>query len=332
MRLGSALLALVLGLSLTGCGLVSLRDLDGILDGTDDVERTEPSFGPDLRAATPLPIPGTTPVRERLFGWPVGDEGVVLSIGIHAGYDTETLSVDSQGWVVRVSDTSVTTTVDDYVTWRLTRAGLKRLLRAVERTGVRAAAPGDLGDGAVSPYSRTVHYGFGDDTGVSVSIRPEEAGISARERLWRLANRIASPRWHRGHIAVAPRPWTPPALGILAGPPNRTERSPLPPDAPFRPWPLDRSIRELSHGLRPNAYDEPRRALCLRGAAAAKVFALFTGENIAYLRVDDGERWELNVTVHTGTPPLYGSSPCSAAPPTPVEVPPLPAPTAPPDR
>lgn len=83
-------------------------------------------------------------------------------------------------------------------------------------------------------------------------------------------------------------------------------------DEPFAEWPLGQGIRDLSHGTAPNPYGEPEEQLCLRGRQAAKVFALLEpGVNTAWLRVDDGRRWE--VTVHVVLPAysLIGN-PCEA--------------------
>ena len=69
-------------------------------------------------------------------------------------------------------------------------------------------------------------------------------------------------------------------------------------------------MEELAFGEMANAYGEQRLALCLRGRQAARVWRrLFTGENTAYLRVDDGRRWELNASVVLPGDVLYGS-PC----------------------
>jgi hypothetical protein len=94
------------------------------------------------------------------------------------------------------------------------------------------------------------------------------------------------------------RRWVPRAIGFLAGPPERSARSPLGADDPFAPWPLDRGIRALASGTAENAYGEKRLSLCLVGRDASVVWRrLFTGVNTAYLRVDDGRRWELQASV-----------------------------------
>lgn len=72
-------------------------------------------------------------------------------------------------------------------------------------------------------------------------------------------------------------------------------------------------MEELAFGERDDAYGEQRLALCLRGRDAARVWRrLFTGENTAYLRVDDGRRWELNASVLLPGYVLHGS-PCDGA-------------------
>ena len=79
---------------------------------------------------------------------------------------------------------------------------------------------------------------------------------------------------------------------------------------PFAPWPLEQGIRELATGTARNAYDEEKLALCLVGRDAARVWRrLFTGVNTAYLRVDDGRRWELQATVGLPGHPAF-ANPC----------------------
>ena len=60
-----------------------------------------------------------------------------------------------------------------------------------------------------------------------------------------------------------------------------------------------------------NAYGERELAICLRGKDARTVWReLFTGENTAYLRVDDGRRWELTASVSLPGYALH-DSPCA---------------------
>ena len=70
-------------------------------------------------------------------------------------------------------------------------------------------------------------------------------------------------------------------------------RSGLPADAPFAPWPLEETIEELATSTTRNPYDEVELVLCLTGDQVEPVWELLTGVNNAYLRVDDGAKWEL---------------------------------------
>jgi hypothetical protein len=194
---------------------------------------------------------------------------------------------------------SVNATTEDYTTWRLDRAGLRRVLQAFDRLGVREADPGDFGDSAVGPgqWQASVGWtGVWESQGISGSIpaydeRPELPGY----RLWELANQVIEPAWHGDHVVEGPRQWVPRELGVRAGPPD-LDASPEQ-RLPYAPWPLDRTITELSQGVGQGPY-APQELLCLRGRDAARVFRLLKpGVNTAWLRVDDGRRWEANVLV-----------------------------------
>ncbi len=147
---------------------------------------------------------------------------------------------------------------------------------------VREAGPGSLGDATVRPYtpSGNVSWAHGRVIG------------GDEPRLLTTLSAVTEPPEH------GVRRWVPPAIGFLAGPPERSARSPLTDADPFAPWRLDRGVRELAAGTAENAYGEKRLSLCLVGRDAAIVWRhLFTGVNTAYLRVDDGRRWELQSSV-----------------------------------
>jgi hypothetical protein len=302
MRLPRTALGGVLVVLLTGCAPYLAYE-------AAEVEATPPDdvlthrYTPD-----DLFPPGPT-----VAGWEIGRNDVVLTLGVKEGYGgrDETVSFDSHGWVVRAADTSVFGTKEDYTTWRIDRTGLRKVLAAFDRLGVRE--PGAwFGDQAVGPGVRHAAVGWADrgvERGAYGSLPLwDDGGDHPGQPLWDLVDRVVDPAWHRGHVVVAPRPWVPTLLGVLAqrpggqGSPNTTE--------PFAPWPLRRGIRELSHGVAPNPYGEPEQQLCLYGREAARVFDLLEpGVNTAWLRVDDGRRWELTVEVVL---PSYSTSrnPC----------------------
>ena len=263
-------------------------------------------------AAKPEPSPPEGPLHrytpDDLFppgpsvgGWQIGSGAVVLSLGIKEGYAgrDEIVSFDRDGWVVRAADTSVFGTKEDYTTWRIDRAGLRRVLAAFDALEVRE--PGAwFGEDRVGPDVRHASVGWSDrgtERSVGGSLPLWDDGtVHAGQPLWDLVDEVVEPGWHAGHVVVPPRPWVPERLGLSAGPPGG-QGTPMT-DEPFAPWPLERGIRELSHGTAPNPYGEPEEQLCLTGRQAAKVFDLLEpGVNTAWLRVDDGRRWEVSVNV-----------------------------------
>ncbi|MGN6575455.1 MAG: hypothetical protein ACTHKG_07200 [Nocardioides sp.] len=216
-------------------------------------------------------------------GWEAEPDGILLRIDIHG--DTPSAGMYSfadDGTVVRVADTSVTMSRDDLTTWRLSPAQLETVLGALDALGVREATPGDFGDATVRTYTPSGNISWGQGRVIG----------GDDPRLMNTLTAVTQPLGNRV------RRWVPRAIGFLAGPPERSARSPLSDKDPFAPWPLDRGIRELAVGTAENAYGEERLSLCLFGKDAATVWRhLFTGVNTAYLRVDDGKRWELQSSV-----------------------------------
>ena len=279
--------------------------------------RTELREGPPPSDATPMTerYPFQTPLvpDPSLFvggesagvaGWTPDFDGVLVRIDIHG--DTPAAGMYSfadDGTVVRAADMTVTMSREDLTTWRLTRPQLETVLGALdggwdpgEDLGrVREAEPGTFGDATVRRYtpSGNVSWAHGRVIG------------GDDQRLMGTLYAVTEP-------PHGVRRWTPTALGFLAGRPNRTARSPLSDKDPFAPWPLDRGVRELATGTAQNAYGEKKLALCLFGRDAARVWKhLFTGVNTAYLRVDDGRRWELQSSVVLPAYVGYGT-PCAS--------------------
>lgn len=257
--------------------------------------------------------------------WPADRNGIVLEVDIFGGYErAEVISIDKHGWVVRAAQDDVFGSVDDYTTWRLNKNGLRKILTMVDRSGLHTASEEELGNerdeagapisGGISPSNDTIYFRLADGTDRSITLakygehvpRPERL---LRLRLWNIGRRIVDTAGSARHLVSPPQPWVPRELGILAGPPS--ERSGMPPNRPpYRPWPLSQSIRQLSTEMVPNAYDELEHSFCLTGDDAAAVFAMLTGVNHAYLRVDDGRRWELDVEVRLPTDDLP-EGPCA---------------------
>jgi len=272
------------------------RILDG-LRGVRPYYFPDRPFDPDPHLPDPTVEPPTAEPRT-FAGWAIADDGTVARIVLPSGGTAirmVSLVVErGHGRVVSAADTSVSMSRGDLTTWRLTRTQLATALGALDAAGVRTAEPGSFGEEADRPYA-------------SVFFEPGRVVGGTDPRLVETLQAVAEPP-ERGV-----RPWAPYAIGFLAGPPDRTGRSPLGPDDPFRPWPLERGIEELAFGEMADAYGEQRLALCLRGRDAARVWrGLFTGENTSYLRVDDGRRWELNASVVLPGYVMYGS-PCEDA-------------------
>jgi hypothetical protein len=228
-------------------------------------------------------------------GWAPGVDGIVVRIDIHGDTPSAGMySFATDGTVVRAADMSVTMSRDDLTTWRLSHAQLVTVLGALDALGVREATPGDFGDATVRPYTPSGDVSWGQGRVIG----------GDDPRLMNTLTAVTEPPERGVHR------WVPRAIGFLAGPPERSARSPLDDDDPFAPWPLDRGIKELADGTAENAYGEERLSLCLFGKDAATVWRhLFTGVNTAYLRVDDGKRWELQSSVVLPDYTGYGT-PC----------------------
>ena len=99
-----------------------------------------------------LPEHAPNPVVEALrLRPPVGlrpdGDGVLFRLSVRGGGNDVMLSLEEDGRVVRVDDTSVFSSTADYTTWRLSPAGVARMVEAVENSGVLAVRPNrDSGD------------------------------------------------------------------------------------------------------------------------------------------------------------------------------------------
>ena len=230
---------------------------------------------------------------------------VILRLSLTGGWglpDPEGLhlTIEDDGRVIRVTDRSVFSSTRDYTSLRLDPAGVARVLQMTER--LLPARREDLDGGAgVSPTDRSAWLEVGDAIVLSMDRIGQTDGYTPEERASRarfaeVIERLEDLTWLGDAIVEPESPWIPSSMTVLAGP--ISPRSGLGPDAAFAPWPLDRSIEELATGTTLDPYDEERLVVCLTGDQVGPVFALLTGVNHAYLPVDDGKEWELDVQPH----------------------------------
>ena len=255
------------------------------------------------RVADPRSVPsGEVILRLSLTGgW-----GLPGSDGLH-------LTVQDDGRVIRVADTTVFSSTRDYSTLRLDRAGLVRLLRLLEPLVPLRREDLDGGAG-VSPTDRSAWLEVGDDIVLSMDRIGQADGYTAEQDAWRarfaeVLDRIADPTWLGESIVEPESPWVPSSMTVLAGPVS--PRGGPGQGTTVAAWPLDGSIEELAVGTALDPYGQEELVLCLTGDDVAPVFALLTGVNRAYLRVDDGRPWELEVRPHYPGYELVGD-PCPA--------------------
>jgi hypothetical protein len=240
----------------------------------------------------------THPERE-----PSGE--VILRLSLTGGWgvpDAEDLhlTIEDDGRVIKVADTSVFSSTRDYTSLRLDETGIIRVLEVTRP--LLPARREDLDGGAgVSPTDRSAWLEVGDAIVLSMDRIGQAEGYTPGQRAWRSLlgrslDRIEDLTWLGDAIIEPESPWVPESMTVLAG--SISPRSGLGPGTPFAPWPLDRSIDELADGTTLDAYGEEDLVLCLTGDQVAPVFALLTGVNRAHLRVDDGKEWELEVRPH----------------------------------
>jgi hypothetical protein len=252
------------------------------------------SAGPSRFVVPDAVVTLAPPSYPSVAGWGVSPDGLVVEIDLDdnlLGRGRYTFGAD--GSVVRAVDESVFISRGDVTTWAVPAVELREFLGQLDAVQVRTDAYA-RDDTILGPSKVQVSYWIAGGERIFETTAPEVVAV-AREMTSRPETGV--------------RRWVPREIGFLAGLPNRTARSPLGPGDPFARWPLARGIRELARGAMPNAYGEQKLAICLHGRAAREVWTLFTGVNSAYLRVDDGRRWELESYV---TLPGYRlrSSPC----------------------
>ena len=295
-RAATALLAVALVTS--ACSLLGqaspLSPIDGV-GGWAPVPSTPDAGAARRRALDELLERVTEPHRVR-------SGEVVLRLSLTGGWDLLVptdlhLTIQDDGRVIRVTDTSVFSSIGDYTSLRLTDEGIRRVLGLVR--DVLEARPEDLDGGAgVSPVDASARLEVGGSIALSMDRMGQTAGYSEGQRAWRLrfmevVDRIRDLDWLGEDIAEPEAPWVPDSMTVLAS--GLSPRSGLAPDEAFARWPLERSIEELAEGTTIDPYGEEQLVVCLTGDLVGPVFALLTGVNRAYLQVDDGARWELDV-------------------------------------
>jgi hypothetical protein len=251
----------------------------------------------------------TDPERE-----PSGD--IILRLSLTGGWGLPErselhLTIQDDGRVIRVADRTVFSSTDDYTSLRLSRDGIARVLEMIG--GLLAVDRDDLDGGAgVSPTDRSAWLEIGDTIVLSMDRTGQTDGYTRdqqarRARFSEVLARIEDLTWLGKDVIEPETAWIPESMTVLAG--SVSARSGLGADAPFAPWPLDRPIEELAVGTALDPYGEEDLVLCLTGDEVPPVFALLTGVNHAYLRVDDGREWELTVRPQFPGYRLFGD-PC----------------------
>jgi hypothetical protein len=241
-----------------------------------------------------LADPDRRPVAEVILRLSLtGGWGLPRAGGLH-------LTIEDDGRVVRVTDTTVFSSTRDYTSLRIDQAGMLRVLRMIEP--MLPARRGDLDGGAgVSPDDRSAWLVVGDAITLSMDRIGQTDGYTSNQRAWRarfgdVLERIEDLGWLGDAIVEPQAPWIPESMTVLAG--SRSAGSVVGPDPASAPWPLDGSITDLAVGTALDPAGDERLVLCLTGDEVAPVFALLTGLNHASLRVDDGAMWELDVRPH----------------------------------
>lgn len=225
--------------------------------------------------------------------------GVLYRVHRRAGDDDEALSVTVDGLAVRVADTGVLRSTGDFTSWRLTPEGVQSLQLAIAGSGLLEVGNDEFGDGDPS-LGESAAIWVGEGRVVEVHELGRRSGFTAeqlarRDRFRDLLARLTDHAWLGSRVTGPPQPWVPDTLSIQAAPAGA---SPGPPGGlgPVQRWPLDTGIRALARGSTEGPYG-PELVVCLTGDQVPPVWRLQTGVNLAYLTVDDGERWELGVNL-----------------------------------
>jgi hypothetical protein len=282
--------------AVAGCGsLMRLAGVDSTAPGPD-AERQE--LSDRRRAFDDLVGRVADPEREH-------SGEVVLRLSLTGGWGLPDpgelhMTIQDDGRVIRVTDRSVFSSTGDYTSLRLSPSGILRVLEMM--ADVLPVERDDLDGGAgVSPTDRSAWLEVGDAIVLSMDRIGQTDGYTREQQERRasfgeLLERIDDLSWLGEDVLEPEAAWIPSSMTVLAG--SVSARSGLGPGSPFAPWPLERSIEELAVGTTRDPDGAEELVLCLTGDEVPPVFALLTGVNHAYLRVDDGREWELDVRPH----------------------------------
>lgn len=250
-----------------------------------------PAVAPD--AVPPDPSGPASAVPSPAAGALVPDsEGVLVRIEIHDRFGGGRLSLEADGRVVLVHDSSVLATRDAFVTWTVTPRALARASSALGRTGILEAEPGDFGEGSVQQGSRSVGI-FRDPMVISAS---EES--PRFPPVWRAVRHLADPAWWGDGLVSGPEPFVPDEISLVFSPPE--DANPY----PMATWPFDETIEQMGE---PATGLPGELAVCLRGDDAARLWASLPSGQVGVFRWADGSAtWSARVDVTTPGYRLYG--------------------------
>lgn len=244
-------------------------------------------------------------------------EGVLFRLSITGGWQlpeppARRISLEADGSLVRAINPNVYASTESFMVMRLSPKGVERIAALVEESGLLGKRHLVDGGEGVSPTDVSATLWLGGSAWLNMDRIGETNGFTEPEQEARAAfeeiiAKLDDPYWLGEDILSDWEPWVPERLTVLAG--DVSARSGLPTGSPFVDWPLSAGIEELASTTTTNAYDEIELALCLEGDQVGPVWALLTGVNNAYLRVDDGRRWELTYLLSTPGYRLY-SDPC----------------------
>lgn len=257
-----------------------------------------PTLPPPVVPTTLLPEPTIEP----------DSDGVFFRLSVTGGWQlpdppARRISLETDGSLVRAINPNVFASTESFSVMQLSPSGVNRVIALFEDSGLlenRGLLDGGAG---ISPTSVSATLWVGGRPILSMDRIGETEGYDEEQRAARAAfddilAKLDDPSWLGDDILSDWQPWVPERLTVLASD-DVSPRSGLPNNSPFADWPLAATIEEMSTGTVLNAYDEEVLVICLEGKDVAPVWALLTGVNNAYLRVDDGREWELTYALST---------------------------------
>ncbi len=236
-----------------------------------------------------------------------GPDGTLLRLNVREGDRELQLSIEDNGRVVAVTDTSILATPDDYRTWQISPTAVDILVTLVEASELLDHPEANLQFGPETDglyNSAAIFYNDGfvlemDGLGRTEGFTEEQ--MTSRLEFESLVEQLQDMSWLGDQVVTDPAPFVPDGLTLLASPAT-------PGRGPVSPWPLAVSIEELAA----EPVNDPTWAglpLCVYGDQVGPVFAL-TEQVGANLLVDDGtQTWDILVRPHLPGYRLYGD-PC----------------------